>query len=733
MKRTIQTLRRMLIGRSPGRTPVLTAAMAAVVIVALVSASTAGANGVPFSKGDVLADVGGGLIKHFSPTGTLLDTLETTTGTNEGDGMCFDKEGNLYATQGFIANTMSKFDVNGNLLVASFGSGFNEHPESCVFDGSNNMYVGQPDGSKQVLKFNTSGEPQGSFAPESESRGTDWLDLASDQCTLHYTSEGSQIKRFNVCTNEQLLPFATGLPAPCYAHRILASGEELVACASEVLLLSSTGAVLKTYPAVAYGSSYFFAMNLDPDGKTFWTADYFSGKITRIDIATGATVTSFSAPLVSVLGGIAIVGEITPQPKVELSPATAENPVGTTHTVTATVTESGVPQSGVTVTFTVTGVNPQTGTGTTNAAGEATFTYTGKNAGTDMIVASFVDKAGKTIESNPATKIWTGDQPISASGTTVSATEGASFSGTVATFSDPDTSATAGEYAATIEWGDGSSSTGTVSGSGGSFAVSGEHTYADEGSYTITVTTTDADNSSNSATATSSASVADAALTASGVSPAPVSPQSFSGTVANFTDANASSTAADFTATIDWGDGSPTSTGTVSGSGGSYGVSGSHTYAGTGYFTIKVHIVDDGGSTADATTQVLIFGSVKGGNFVIGDRNAATGTAVTFWGAQWWKANSLSGGSGPASFKGFEDNPAVASCGTSWTTDPGNSTPPPAGPLPGYMEVIVSSKISKSGSAISGNAPHLVVVKTNGGYAPNPGHAGTGTVVATIC
>ena len=49
------------------------------------------------------------------------------------------------------------------------------------------------------------------------------------------------------------------------------------------------------------------------------------------------------------------------------------------------------------------------------------------------------------------------------------------------------------------------------------------------------------------------------------------------------------------------------------------------------------------------------------------------------------------------------------------------------------MAVIVSSSISKAGSTISGNTVQEVIVKTNPGYAPNPGHAGTGTVVATIC
>jgi len=325
------------------------------------------------------------------------------------------------------------------------------------------------------------------------------------------------------------------------------------------------------------------------------------------------------------------------------------------------------------------------------------------------------------------------DPPITAAGTPVSAVEAATFNRQVATFTDPDASATAGEYAATIEWGDGTSTKGAVSGSGGNFAVSGEHTYADEGAYEVKVAITDVDNSAISATATSSATVGDAALTASGVKPMPISPQTFGGTVANFTDANTTSTTADFTATIEWGDGSPASEGAVSEEGGVYSVSGSHTYEGTGYFTITVHIVDDGGSTAEATTQVLIYGKAKGGNFVIGDLNAAAGTPVTFWGAQWWKLNSLSGGSGPAAFKGFEDSPATAVCGTSWTTDPGNSTPPPAGPLPEYMVVLVSSKIGKAGAAISGDTVHEVVVKTNPGYAGNPGHAGTGTVIATIC
>lgn len=133
------------------------------------------------------------------------------------------------------------------------------------------------------------------------------------------------------------------------------------------------------------------------------------------------------------------------------------------------------------------------------------------------------------------------------------------------------------------------------------------------------------------------------------------------------------------------------------------------------------------------TVTITAYGTTAGGDFVIGDGNAANGAAITFWGAQWGKVNSLSGGSAPASFKGFEDQPALPTCGQTWLSDPGNSTPPPAGPLPAYMLVIVSSAVHQSGSSLAGDTIHEVVVKTDPGYAPAPGHTATGTVVAQIC
>ncbi len=138
-------------------------------------------------------------------------------------------------------------------------------------------------------------------------------------------------------------------------------------------------------------------------------------------------------------------------------------------------------------------------------------------------------------------------------------------------------------------------------------------------------------------------------------------------------------------------------------------------------------------SSATIQNGALVYTYAPGtGSFVIGDGNSAPGTSVTFWGAKWAKLNKVSGGSAPDAFKGYAAQGSKA-CGTGWSTAPGNSSSPPAGPLPAYMAVLVTSSVGKSGPTISGSTAHIVVVKIDGGYKNDPGHAGTGTVVATVC
>ena len=134
----------------PRRRPI--ALIALVSVILLGAGAAARPAGATFPNGNVFAGVGAGLIKQFSPTGTLISTLDTGSGSAEDTGMAFDQAGNLYATA-FTVSNVFKFDSNGN-LIGPFGSGYDAgHAESIVFDIYGNAYVGQPDGAKTVLKF----------------------------------------------------------------------------------------------------------------------------------------------------------------------------------------------------------------------------------------------------------------------------------------------------------------------------------------------------------------------------------------------------------------------------------------------------------------------------------------------------------------------------------------------------------------------------------------------------
>src|SRR5205807_6780346 len=63
---------------------------------------------------------------------------------------------------------------------------------------------------------------------------------------------------------------------------------------------------------------------------------------------------------------------------------------------------------------------------------------------------------------------------LHASGTTIHGDPNVALTNvTVATFTDSNTANVAGDFIATVDWGDGTSTLGTVSGSGGAFTVTG--------------------------------------------------------------------------------------------------------------------------------------------------------------------------------------------------------------------------------------------------------------------
>ena len=104
-------------------------------------------------------------------------------------------------------------------------------------------------------------------------------------------------------------------------------------------------------------------------------------------------------------GTAAIVGE-----GIILGPTNATNPIDTDHTVTATVQDdNGNRIEGRQVDFEIT-AGPNSGltaSTTTDADGQASFTWSSSTAGTDIVVASTVDSQGDPLVSNEAQKTWT--------------------------------------------------------------------------------------------------------------------------------------------------------------------------------------------------------------------------------------------------------------------------------------------------------------------------------------
>jgi hypothetical protein len=188
----------------------------------------------------------------------------------------------------------------------------------------------------------------------------------------------------------------------------------------------------------------------------------------------------------------------------------------------------------------------------------------------------------------------------------VSAVEGMAFTTAVATFTDANASAPVTDFTSTISWGDGQTSQGTVTGNASQgFTVTGTHTYAMEGPYSISVQIRDVGGST--ATASRSISVADAPLTVVGVPVVLATGSTITNVqVATFTDTGGPDPVGSYTATVSWGDGSDPSLATVSASGTGFSVTANHTFPAPGKFNIAVTIRSAGGSTATATTSGLV-------------------------------------------------------------------------------------------------------------------------------
>jgi hypothetical protein len=302
-----------------------------------------------------------------------------------------------------------------------------------------------------------------------------------------------------------------------------------------------------------------------------------------------------------------------------------------TNVVVATFTDSGTP--GPISSYSAT-INWNEGTPGTTTQGQIvllggnTFQILGSlpsgypEEGTFNVFVS-VFHNGTAVTGNPFTATAkVADAPLSGTATPIVAQEGTPFTGVIGNFTDLDPGGVASDYTVTINWGDGTApvtvpGTAVLSQPGGPgtpfiITVGGAgHLYTEEGPTTLTISVVD-----HVATFTASEEVF-----VNDTAPVPVNPQPtiavnegvlFSGPVATFKEiyGTFAEPITDFTATIDWGDGSAQSVGTIvaTGTPGVYQVAGTHVFQNlgfniggtaanpTGTFNITVIVHDDGGS-----------------------------------------------------------------------------------------------------------------------------------------
>jgi hypothetical protein len=296
----------------------------------------------------------------------------------------------------------------------------------------------------------------------------------------------------------------------------------------------------------------------------------------------------------------------------------------------ASFTDLNAGSAGVGLTAGINWGDDQTSAGTINVVSGGGFNVTGSHTWTAAgsypvgITISDVDGDQELLYSTVTVA-----SPLSLFASTVFATQGVAFSGTVAEFASQDPLAVAGNFSAQVVWGDGQTSAGTISAnSDGSFSVSATHTYAAAGAPTVIVTVSD---SHGNVVASTSAADVQPTLMADGESFFQTTKQSVQDVLALVTDPMPNVTAASLSALIAWGDGQSGSGVVTADPNGGFDISAAHAYATAGTYTALVSISDGSGDTTSVadTFSVVPALSATAAGFAVNQCLAYSGTVAT--------------------------------------------------------------------------------------------------------
>jgi PKD repeat protein len=225
-----------------------------------------------------------------------------------------------------------------------------------------------------------------------------------------------------------------------------------------------------------------------------------------------------------------------------------------------------------------------------NGAGTASGTHTYASVGSYTVTLTLSDNDGSSSVRTVTLSVLAGNTaPVASAGGPYAAAEGSAITFDGSASGDPD-----GDVI-TYDWDFGD---GTAHGVGSA----PQHTYADNGGYTVTLVVTDSRGAS-SAPSQTTATISNATPVLGPLS----GPSSGTAGVAltfsgNFSDAGARDT---HSGAFDWGDGSSNAA-AISESNGAGTASGTHTYAAAGSYTVTLTLSDNDGSSSTATVALTV-------------------------------------------------------------------------------------------------------------------------------
>ncbi len=525
----------------------------------------------------------GNQIGRITPSGTIIE-FTIPTAYSYPEGIAAARDGNLWFTETF-GNQIGRITPSG--AITEF-----------TIPASNSQPGGITAGSDGSLWFTEyTGSQIGRLTPTATTISNPTTVPADATITTPFGTTfppGSTIPAGTVLPPGTITEFATPT-ADSYPNGITAGADGNLwfteQSADQIGRLTPSG-IFTEFPIPTVISSPS-GITVGPDGN-LWFIESLSNKIGRLDPPLTAVGTSVSASESVPFTGV-VATFTDPDPYAAPTDYTTTINWGDGTTTAGQVTEDT--------------------SGTFFVSGSHTYADPGYGFVTNVTIA---DQDGSTTTVTSIANVI--QTPLLAVGVPVLATEGVPVpaGSLVASFADSLGRDPLGDYSATITWGDGTNAPATVSYSNGAFLVlsAANHTYIDAGTYQVTVTI---DNSAASSPgdpqqlnlATTSANVSAAALTPVAVTPLPTEPKGtpLSGVVSAFTSADPIATVSDFTATIDWGDGSPQSVGILGTSAGNtFTVTGDHTYVrdDTTPYHITVTVHEQGGATLVTTTAATV-------------------------------------------------------------------------------------------------------------------------------